>query len=226
METVGSRLYGRRKGKRLRTHHTALVENLLPALALDLAQPLAEPAGLFPREPAAFWLEIGFGDGEHLVAEAVHHADVGFFGCEPFVNGVAKILSFIAEEDLTNIRLHNGDAGEVIDALPPAILSCVYLLYPDPWPKRRQNKRRFLSDEMLARLARVMKSGAELRFATDIDHNAGWTLARILRSPDFLWPAQGAGDWQAPWEGWESTRYERKALNEGRRPAYYTFVRK
>jgi len=226
METVGSRLYGRRKGKRLRTHHTALVENLLPALSLDLAQPLAEPAALFPHKPSAFWLEIGFGDGEHLVAGAVGHQDVGFFGCEPFVNGVAKILASIAEEDLTNIRLHNGDAGEVIDALPPATLSCVYLLYPDPWPKRRQNKRRFLSDEMLLRLARVMKSGAELRFATDIDHNAGWTLARVLRSQDFLWPAQGAGDWQKPWDGWESTRYERKALGEGRRPAYYTFVRK
>ncbi len=223
---IPSPLHGRRKGKKLRTLHTSLVESLLPHLALDLTKRIDDPAVLFPNRPSVFWLEVGFGGAEHLVQQAERHPHIGFFGCEPFVNGVAKALALIAERDLSNIRLHNGDAGDVIDALPEATLSCVYLLYPDPWPKRRQNKRRFLSDEMLTRLARVMRSGAELRFATDIDHNAGWTLARLLRSDSFTWPAQGAGDWQYPWPGWESTRYESKALQEGRRPAYFTFLRK
>jgi tRNA (guanine-N7-)-methyltransferase len=225
-EFIASPLHGRRKAKKLRTHHVALVENLLPHLSLDLTKPLGDPAALFPNRPSIFWMEVGFGGGEHLAQSALSHPDIGFFGCEPFVNGVAKALSLIAEGDLCNIRLYNGDAGDVIDALPAAVLSCVYLLYPDPWPKRRQHKRRFLSDGMLARLARVMRSGAELRFATDIDHNAGWTLSRILRSMDFVWPAQNAEDWRLPWGDWESTRYESKALQEGRRPAYFTFVRK
>jgi tRNA (guanine-N7-)-methyltransferase len=223
---VPSPLHGRRKAKKLRTHHTALVDNMLPHLALDLSKPLGDPAALFPHRPESFWMEIGFGGGEHMIQEALRHPDVGVFGCEPFVNGVAKALALIAEADLCNIRLYNGDAGDVIDAMPDATLSCVYLLYPDPWPKRRQHKRRFLSDDMLARLARVMRSGAELRFATDIDHNAGWVLARILRAPDFVWPAQSAADWHVPWPDWESTRYESKALSEGRQPAYFTFLRK
>ncbi len=226
LDFVPSPLHGRRKAKKLRTHHTTLVENLLPHLALDLTRRLDDPAALFPNRPTVFWLEVGFGGAEHLARQALSHPDIGFFGCEPFVNGVAKALALIAEMDLCNIRLHNGDAGDVIDALPAATLSCVYLLYPDPWPKRRQHKRRFLSDDMLTRLARVMRSGAELRFATDIDHNAGWTLARLLRSQDFTWPAQSAEDWHHPWADWESTRYESKALQEGRRPAYFTFIRK
>ncbi len=221
-----SPLHGRRKAKKLRTHHVALVGNLLPHLALDLTKPLDDPAGLFPHRPSTFWMEIGFGGGEHLARHALALPELGFIGCEPFVNGVAKALALIAESDLVNIRLYNGDAGDVIDALPPDTLSRVYLLYPDPWPKRRQHKRRFLSDDMLARLARVMMPGAELCFASDIDHNIGWTLARILRSPDFLWPAQTAVDWQQPWAGWESTRYEAKTLAEGRRPTYFTFLRK
>jgi tRNA (guanine-N7-)-methyltransferase len=226
IDFIPSPLHGRRKAKKLRTHHMALVENMLPHLALDLTQRLPEPAALFPNRPSEFWLEVGFGGGEHLAQQAQRQPDIGFFGCEPFVNGVAKTLALIAESDLCNIRLYNGDAGDVIDALPDRTLSCVYLLYPDPWPKRRQQKRRFLSDEMLTRLARVMRSGAELRFATDIDHNAGWTLARLLRSPDFIWPAQSAVDWQVPWAQWQSTRYESKALLEGRYPAYFTFIRK
>jgi tRNA (guanine-N7-)-methyltransferase len=223
---VPSPLHGRRKAKKLRTHHIALVDNMLPHLALDLSKPLGDPAALFPHAPETFWMEVGFGGGEHMAQEALRHQNIGLFGCEPFVNGVAKALALIAETDLCNIRLYNGDAGDVIDALPDASLSCVYLLYPDPWPKRRQHKRRFLSDDMLMRLARVMPAGAELRFATDIDHNAGWTLARILRSPDFIWTARSAEDWHQPWPGWESTRYEMKALAEGRVAAYFTFLRK
>jgi tRNA (guanine-N7-)-methyltransferase len=226
MDFIPSPLHGRRKAKKLRTHHTALVDNLLPHLAIDLSQPLDDPAKLFPHRPSTLWMEVGFGGGEHLAKQALRQPELGFIGCEPFVNGVAKILALIAETDLVNIRLYNGDAGDVIDALPDRSLSRVYLLYPDPWPKRRQHKRRFLSDDMLARLARVMRGGGELRFASDIDDNAGWTLARILRSADFIWLAKSAADWQTPWEGWDGTRYEAKALAEGRRPAYFTFLRK
>ena len=170
-------------------------------------------------------MEIGFGGGEHLLATAMRLPEIGFIGCEPFVNGMARALADLAGADLDNIRLHCGDAGEVVDALPPACLGRVYLFYPDPWPKRRQQKRRFVSDDSLARLARAMRPGAELRFATDIDDYCGWTLARLLRSPDFRWIATTSADWQVPWPGWVQTRYEAKALAEGRRGCYITAVR-
>ncbi len=223
---LASRLYGRRKGKKLSVHQQSLLDALLPRLALDPAQPLGNAAALFPRAPHDIWLEIGFGGGEHLAAEAEAHPDQGFIGCEFFENGVVKALSLIAAMDLDNVRLHQGDAGAIIDALPEQSLAGAYLLYPDPWPKRRQRKRRFLSDEMLKRLARLVRPGGEIRFATDIDDNAGWTLARILRSPDFEWRAQTAQDWRVPWSGWASTRYEAKALAAGRQPVYLTFVRR
>ena len=223
---IASRLHGRRKGKKLRAHQAALLETLLPALTLDPSQPIADAASLFAGEPDEIWLEIGFGGGEHLIAETEAHPDCGFIGCEPFENGLAKALALAEAKKLTNLRLYCGDAGAVIEALPDHALQGVYLLYPDPWPKRRQRKRRFLSDEMLVLLARVMRPGAELRFATDIDDNAGWTLARVLRAPDFTWRAETAEDWRAPWPGWSGTRYEAKALAAGRKPVYLTFVRR
>jgi tRNA (guanine-N7-)-methyltransferase len=223
---VASRLHGRRKGKKLRPHQAGLLETLLPQLAIDPERPIADPTGLFARKPAAIWLEIGFGGGEHLVAEAEANPDYGFIGCEYFENGLAKTLALIEPKKLDNIRLYCGDAGAVIGALPQGALQGVYLLYPDPWPKRRQRKRRFLSDTMLAALARIMSSGAKLRFATDIDDNAGWTLARVLRSPDFVWNAETAADWQQAWPGWTATRYEAKAVAAGRKPVYLTFVRR
>ena len=157
---------------------------------------------------------------------AAGHSDVGFIGCEPFLNGMARALADLASADLDNIRLHCGDAGELIDALPAASLGRVFIHYPDPWPKRRQRKRRFISDAMVGRLARVMQPGAELRFATDIDDYCGWTLTRLLRSPDFRWTAERARDWRVPWPDWISTRYEAKALAEGRRCCYVTALRR
>jgi tRNA (guanine-N7-)-methyltransferase len=139
---------------------------------------------------------------------------------------MAKALAAIEAQGLANLRLHADDAADLLKWLPDASLGRVFLLFPDPWPKRRQRKRRFISDESLAALAGVMRSGAELRFATDIDDYAGWTLARVLRSPDFLWRAAQSADWALPWEGWRETRYEAKAKHAGRRPVYLTFIRR
>lgn len=217
-------LRGRRVGKPLSGYQRELMEVLLPQLAVDPSRPI-DPASLFNAVQSDLHLEIGFGGGEHLLAVAKREPTVGFIGCEPYVNGTARALADLATADLDNIRLHCGDAGEVIDALPAACLGRVYLFYPDPWPKRRQQKRRFVSDDVLTRLARVMRSGAELRFATDIDDYCGWTLARLLRSPDFRWTAAKAKDWQQPWPHWVRTRYETKAFAEGRRGCYITAVR-
>jgi tRNA (guanine-N7-)-methyltransferase len=224
-QQAASNLYGRRKGKKLRSHQSELLQELLPRIAVDVARPIADLPGRFVQKPEHIYLEIGFGGGEHLLAQASAHPDIGFLGCEPFVNGVAKLLVGVEAEKIENLHIFQGDAALLIEALPDSSLDRVYLLYPDPWPKRRQRKRRFLSDAMLVNLARVMRRGAELRFATDIDDYAGWALARALRSPHFVWQARSAEDWQKPWEGWNSTRYETKALAAGRRPCYLSFVR-
>jgi tRNA (guanine-N7-)-methyltransferase len=223
---VSSPLHGRRVGKPLAKYQRVLVDTLLPRLAVDITAPIPDAAALFAPAPSDVWLEVGFGGGEHLLNAASLHPDVGLIGCEPFLNGMARALADLATADLDNVRLHCGDAGALIDALPPTSIGRLFLFYPDPWPKRRQHKRRFISDTMLVRLARVMKPGAELRFATDIDDICGWTLARLLRSPDFDWPAATAADWQYPWPEWVSTRYEQKATAEGRRGCYITAIRR
>ena len=220
-----SPLHGRRSGKALAAYQRELLATLLPRLSIDVAQSI-DPAALFSAPRDDLWLEIGFGGGEHLLATALRHADVGFIGCEPFLNGMARALADLASADIGNVRLHCGDAGELIDRLPPRSLGRVFLFYPDPWPKRRQRKRRFVSDDMLRRLARAMRPGAELRFASDIDDYCGWTLARLLRSPDFTWTAERAGDWQVPWPHWMTTRYETKAISAARRGCYLTAVRR
>jgi tRNA (guanine-N7-)-methyltransferase len=213
--------YGRRKGKRLRVTQDELVTSFLPRLRVDPSRP---DLG-FERPPSPLTLEIGFGGGEHLAARARAHPDTAFIGCEPFVNGVAKLLAVIHREGLKNIRIWDADATGLIPRLPAGAVDRVYLLYPDPWPKRRHRKRRFVSDENLVALARIMRPGAELRFATDIDDYAGWALARILGSPDFRWLAEGG--WLHPWPEVDvvETRYEAKAIKAGRKPVYLRFER-
>jgi tRNA (guanine-N7-)-methyltransferase len=218
-------LFGRARGKTLRAHHAGLVAKLLPRLEVSPAT-LAAAAPLFDVPVRELWLEIGFGGGEHLVARALENPEVGFIGCEPFVNGVAKLLAAIDKHGLANVRVRAGDALELIEAAPAATFSRIFLLYPDPWPKRRQSKRRLVSEGTIAELARVARPGAELRFATDIDDYAGWTLRRFLASPGFAWTARRADDWRNPWEGWIATRYEAKARGAGRPSAYLTFVRR
>lgn len=220
-----AKLYGRRKGKRLRAHHSALVADLLPTLAIDLAAGPVDSVALFgARRP--LHLEIGFGDGARLVREAAAHPEIGFIGCEPFVNGLAKALAGVESLGLTNVRLHGGDARDLLAATPDAVLDQVDILYPDPWPKWRQRKRRLITDAFLAALGRAMRPGAALRFATDDADYAAWTLARIGRAADFDWPASNAADWVTPWAGWASTRYEDKARAAGRPSSYLTFVRR
>ena len=223
---INRTLYGRRKGKKLRTYQAGLVSETLPQLSIDCSNPI-EPAALFSEKRDEFRMEIGFGGAEHLVHEADHHRAIGYIGCEPFINGVAKLLSQVEEKELTNIRLHHGDAREVLLRLPDACLTRVDVLYPDPWPKWRQRKRRFLSEQNIDEIARVLKRGFVFRFATDIDDYAGWVLARVLKSSQWTWQeAQtGARPWQQAWDYWPSTRYEAKAFREGRKPAYFTFIR-
>jgi tRNA (guanine-N7-)-methyltransferase len=215
--------FGRRKGKKLRAGQDDLVQTLLPALRVKPGE--APSSGFANPQARETWLEIGFGGGEHLAAQARAHRDVNIVGCEPFVNGMAKLLAAIGQEGLDNIRVWDDDVTKLLPTLPDGSFDRVYILYPDPWPKRRQRKRRLVSDEMLDMLARVMRPGAELRFASDIDDYIGWVLARILRSSRFRWTAARADDWRRPYEGWPGTRYEAKAVREGRVPSYLTFVR-
>lgn len=218
--------FGRRKGHALRPRQRALFETLLPRLALDLATaPPADLCRLFDGVDEVR-LEIGFGGGEHLVAEAERAPRTGFIGSEPFVNGMAKALAAIEQRGLKNVRLHHGDASELIAWLPAASLARIDLIYPDPWPKRRHWKRRFVQDESVAAMARLLRAGGEFRFATDVPDYAAWTLMRFLRSPWFEWTAERADDWRKPWPGFSGTRYEAKARRAGRVPCYLIFRRR
>jgi tRNA (guanine-N7-)-methyltransferase len=217
--------FGRRKGHKLRAHQADLIEHLLPHLALNIAGPPPDVAELFDSARSALRLEIGFGGGEHLVAEAMTFPDTGFIGCEPYVNGMAKILTQIEAHNIGNIRLLAGDAAELLAWLQPQSLARIDLIHPDPWPKRRHWKRRFVQDATIAAMARVVKAGGEFRFVSDIDDYANWTLAHMLRSPDFEWIAEHADDWRLPWAGFTKTRYGQKAEREGRKATYLRFRR-
>lgn len=171
------------------------------------------------------WLEIGFGGGEHMVHQASTNPDVGFIGCEPYINGVAMLLGKIREAGCENIRIHPGDARDMFDVLPESSISKAFLLYPDPWPKKRHHRRRFVTHEHLEPLHRVLKPGAIFRVATDIPDYVRQTLEEVPKA-GFDWLAERPADWRDPWDDWISTRYEQKALREDRTPHYLTFVRK
>lgn len=218
--------YGRRKGKALRPMQADRLQTLLPRLQLDLSRPApADLATLFPHPVASVRLEIGFGGGEHLIHRASESPGVGFIGIEPFVNGMAKALAAIEGGGLDNIRLSDRDGLDVLGWLPDASLARVVLLYPDPWPKKRHFKRRFVGDGALAQLARVLRPGGEFHFASDIASYIDWTLWHVRGHGAFAWPAMSEADWRQPWPNWISTRYEQKARREGRTPCYLTFRR-
>ncbi|MEM9870041.1 MAG: tRNA (guanine(46)-N(7))-methyltransferase TrmB [Pseudomonadota bacterium] len=219
--------YGRLKGKTLKDSQKRYLDEDLAALSpgpvsweenpdripLDLTQRFGD------RD---VWLEVGFGGGEHLVHQAVSNPDVGIIGAEPYINGVAMLLGKIRRGGVTNLAVYPGDARDLMDVLPPARISRAFLLYPDPWPKKRHHRRRFVTQEHLAPLARVLTPGAAFRVATDIPDYVRQTLEEVPKA-GFDWCAERPQDWRDAWPDWLSTRYEQKALREGRTPHYLTF---
>lgn len=202
------------------------METLLPALKIDLASPaLVDIKTLFPLAVDKVRLEIGFGGGEHLAHRARTNPETGFIGVEPFVNSMAKLLAVVEAEGLKNIRVHDDDATQLLDWLPDGSIDQIDLLYPDPWPKKKHWKRRFVSQVNLERFHRVLKPGGLFCFASDIDTYLNWTLQHCSRHGGFQWTARNATDWRTPFSGWPGTRYEAKAKREGRASAYLTFVR-
>lgn len=219
--------FGRRKGKPLRERQAQHLETLLPALKVDLSAPApADIASLYDERPARIRLEIGFGGGEHLIHRAVEQPETGFLGVEPFVNSMAKLVGRVEETGARNVRLYDDDATELLDWLPAASIDQIDLLYPDPWPKKKHWKRRFVSTVNLDRFARVLKPGGLFCFASDIDTYVNWTLMHCGSHPAFVWTAENAADWLTPFAGWPGTRYEAKAKREGRGSAYLTFRRR
>jgi tRNA (guanine-N7-)-methyltransferase len=228
-ERPARNFYGRRRGKHLRESQEAYLAEDLAALSpgpVDWdANPERRPldlGALFGGREV--WLEVGFGGGEHMIHQAGLNPQVGIIGCEPYINGVAMLLGKIRRAGATNVRVHPGDARDLFDVLPDASIGRAFLLYPDPWPKKKHHRRRFVTAEHLEPLARVLKPGAEFRVATDIEDYVRQTLQEVPRH-GFEWPAERPADWREPWSDWTPTRYEQKALREGRVPHYLTFRR-
>ncbi|MEZ5668419.1 MAG: tRNA (guanine(46)-N(7))-methyltransferase TrmB [Alphaproteobacteria bacterium] len=227
--TEQRRLYGRRSARKLRPGRALLLNEALPRHVLPLAD--APPDGLragdvFGAGFDMLWLEIGFGGGEHLAWQAEANPGIGMIGCEPFMNGVASLLRHIAERGLANVRIHAGDARDAIDRLADASVGRAFILFPDPWPKRRHRERRIVSPQTLDALARVMADAAELRLASDDPTQIRWMLQVAPPHPAFRWLAEGPEDWQARSPDWPETRYEAKARQAGRAPLFLRLQRR
>lgn len=221
--------YGRTRGKTLKpSQRVYLDEDLAPLSPGPVSweeNPERRPLDLAARfGDVPVWLEIGFGGGEHMVHQAARNPGVGIIGAEPFINGVAMLLGKIRAAGVTNLAVHPGDVRDVFDVLQPSSIDRAFLLYPDPWPKKRHHRRRFVTPEHLEPLARVLKPGAIFRVATDIPDYVRQTLDEVPKA-GFSWLAESPDDWRKPWDDWISTRYEQKALREGRVPHYLTFRR-
>lgn len=222
--------YGRFKGKGLRDSQQTYLDEDLAKLSPGKVTWEDNPTrdnidlkALFGDKPV--WLEVGFGGGEHMVHQAKTYPDVGIIGCEPYINGVAMLLGKIREAGVSNVAIHPGDARDMFDVLPEQSIDKAFLLYPDPWPKKRHHRRRFVTQEHLEPLAKVLKPGAIFRVATDIEDYVRQTMEEVPKA-GFEWLAESADDWRNSWDDWISTRYEQKALREGRTPHYMTFRRK
>jgi len=223
----GRLLYGRRRGRTLRLGQKNLISGLLPRLAVDIpASGHIDPGTLFRPTRQATWLEIGFGGGEHLAIQAEVHPEIGFIGCEVFENGIVKLLAQIERRHLANIRICADDARLLIAALQSVSIDGVFILFPDPWPKRRHHKRRIVSREVVDRLAEVMTDNAELRLATDDYDYLCWMLERVTVHRAFEWQARRPGDWRQRTEDWPPTRYEEKARAAGRSPVFLRLRRR
>lgn len=218
--------YGRRQGRRLRQRPRALVATLLPTLTVDLSGGPIDPSALFEFEPREIWVEVGFGGGEHLAALAKAHPDVGFIGCEPFINGVAKLLSEIERNGLPNIRLVPDDARPFLEALRPASIDRFFLLFPDPWPKTRHHNRRFVSTENIIVIERIIRPGGLMCMASDHMPYIRWMLQRVLDHGGFNWLCRGPADWRNRLPDSPPTRYEQKARAKGDDCVFLKFLRK
>ena len=224
-DRIGQRWFGRRTGRKLTAARQRLLMELLPSLRLDPDTRLDAVATLFPTPVDDLWMEIGFGAGEHLAAKAASHPNIGFIGCEPYINGVATLLARVNDQALTNIRIYDNDVRQLIPVMPSACLGRLYLLFSDPWPKVRHHGRRITVASNLDEFARLLRPGAEFRFATDQAEFAVWTLERVLRDRRFTWLARAADDWRLAPADWVETRYEQKARNRGLKPVYLNFLR-
>lgn len=217
------RTFGRRGGRALSARQQAYIDQLLPKLAVpDASAGALAPHTLF-ENVRDVWLEIGFGGGEHFVGQAARHPEIGFIGCEPFIEGMAKALTAIDENQLTNVRLHMDDARRVMEALQANCIARTYILFPDPWPKKRQQKRRLIQPDFLDELLRVSLPGAHVRFATDVKSYADEALERFLKHGAFHWQADCADDWRRPPEDHITTRYESKQLGDCA-PVWFDFI--
>ncbi len=220
--------YGRRRGRKLKPGRQALLDDLLPrlAVALPAGDAPVDPAGWFAPRPREVWLEIGFGAGEHLAAQAAAHPEIGLLGCEPYVNGIVALLARIRERGLGNVRLWPDDARPLVARLAPGSIARAFVLFPDPWPKLRHRKRRLVQGPFLDLLARALAPGAELRLASDDPDYVAAMLERVPVHPAFRWTAARADDFRRRRDNWPETSYEAWAVAEGRRPAYLTFIRR
>lgn len=216
------RSYGRRRGKKQRPGRERLMDELLPRLQVQSGTPIPDQ---FAPGTKTLWLEIGFGGGEHLAQQAKAHPDIGFIGCEPFLNGVGKLLSQLDHDGLENVRIHADDARDIFPDFPDGCLERVYVLFPDPWPKTKHHKRRLIQTPFLDELARMLQDGGEFRLASDHMGYVRWTLAHVMRHPDFVWLAEVPEDWREPPSDWIGTRYEQKRL-AGDTIVYLRFRRK
>ncbi|HBM91006.1 MAG TPA: tRNA (guanosine(46)-N7)-methyltransferase TrmB [Rhodospirillaceae bacterium] len=222
IELSPERLFGRRKGRPLRQRRVRLMEELLPTIEITVpATGKVIPESFFPSSMRDIWMEIGFGGGEHLAAQAVVHPEVGFLGCEPFINGVASLLAHIDTQKLNNIRIYPDDARHILDALPEASLGRCFVLFADPWPKKRHADRRFIGKENLDRLARTLKPDGEMHLATDVESLALWMRERVEEHPSFVC----LYDSTTPPVDWVPTRYEQKGCAAGRQSTYMIYRR-
>jgi tRNA (guanine-N7-)-methyltransferase len=219
------RFYGRRHGRRLRPGRERLLRELLPQLEIAPGDDWIDPSTLFASAQEC-WLEVGFGGGEHMVAQADENPNVGFIGCEPFINGIARLLTHVEDRGLQNIRLHADDARSLLDRVVDASIARAFVLFPDPWPKTRHANRRFISPENLTTLARLLRDDGELRIASDEMGYIRWTLHNVRAHGDFEWTAVSARDWRERPPDWLPTRYEGKALAAGRKCVYLRFRRR
>ena len=221
------RSYGRRRAKGLRSTRAGALEEVLPQVCISLPEGEApiSPASFFEQPPQAVWFEIGFGNGEHLLQQAIDNPEIGFIGCEPFINGVSALCVGIKENNIKNIRIWPDDARTLMARFKNRSLDRLFLLHPDPWPKNRHHKRRFIQTDTLDQIAALLKPGSELRMATDHPELAVWLLDKTYFHPAFKWLAASADDWRQPPADWPETRYGQKGLKQGRPPVYLRFQR-